>query len=84
MTADSESVAKHAPLYLHQTCLDEQLTVAELAERLETLHFDKHEHARILIDPGVQNFLLRATKAAAADRLDAKVRHVWRSIRPPR
>ena len=29
-------------------------------------------------------FLLRGTKAAAADHLDAKVRHVWRSIRPPR
>jgi len=28
--------------------------------------------------------LIRSTKAAPADHLDAKVRHVWRSIRPPR
>jgi hypothetical protein len=48
------------------------------------LHFDKHERARVMIDPGVQAFLIRATKAAAADHLDQKVRHAWRSIRPPR
>jgi len=45
---------------------------------------NSHEEARVMIDPGVQAFLIRATKAAAADHLDAKVRHVWRSIRPPR
>jgi hypothetical protein len=37
-----------------------------------------------MIDPGVQNFLIRASKAAAADHLDAKVRHVWRTIPPTR
>jgi hypothetical protein len=58
------------------------MTVAQLAQLLETLHFDSHERARVMIDPGVQNFLIRATKAAAADHLDSKVRHVWRSIRP--
>jgi hypothetical protein len=62
--------------------LDEQLTVAQLAERLETLRFDKHEHARVVIDPGVQNFLLAVTRAAAAGRHDQKVRHIWRLIRP--
>jgi hypothetical protein len=36
-----------------------------------------------VIDPGVQAFLIRATKAAAADHLDAKVRHAWRSIKQP-
>ena len=30
-----------------------------------------------MIDPGVQAFLIRATKAAAADHLDAKVRHAY-------
>ena len=82
MTADSESVAKHAAL--HPIHLDEQMSVTQLVQRLEALHFDSHEEARVMIDPGVQAFLLAATKAAAADHLDAKVRHVWRSIRPPR
>jgi hypothetical protein len=36
-----------------------------------------------VLDPGVQAFLIRATKAAA-DHLDAKVRHLWRGIKPPR
>jgi hypothetical protein len=82
MVAGDNSANRYAPL--PSTYLDEQLTVTQLAQRLEELQFDKHEHARVVIDPGVQNFLLRATKAAAADHLDAKVRHVWRSIRPPR
>ena len=81
MTADGESVAKHAPL--HPVHLDEQMSVTQLVQRLEALHFDSHEEARVMIDPGVQA-LIRAAKAAAADHLDAKVRHVWRSIRPPR
>jgi hypothetical protein len=82
MVTDADAPSKHAPL--PPLCLDEQMTVAQLAQLLETLHFDKHERARVMLDPGVQNFLIRATKAAAADHLDAKVRHVWRSIRPPR
>jgi hypothetical protein len=81
MTADSESVAKHAAL--HPVHLDEQMSVTQLVQRLEALHFDKHERARVMIDPGIQNFLVRATKAAAVDP-NAKVRHVWRAIRPPR
>ena len=80
MVAGDSSINKYAPL--PSTHLDEQLTVAQLAQRLETLHFDKHEWARVIIDPGVQCFLLAVTRAAAADRLDAKVRHVWRSIKP--
>jgi len=79
---DGESVSKHAPLLpVH---LSEQMSVTQLVQRLETLHFDSHEEARVMIDPGVQAFLIRATKAAAADHLDAKVRHVWRAIKPPR
>ena len=81
MVAGDSSVNRYAPL--PSTHLDEQLTVAQLAQRLETLHFDKHEYARIVIDPGIQNFLVRLTKAAAVDP-NAKVRHVWRAIRPLR
>ena len=81
MTADSESVAKHAAL--HPVHLDEQMSVTQLVQHLEALRFDSHERARVMIDPGVQAFLIRATKAAAADHLDAKVRHVWRSIKQP-
>jgi hypothetical protein len=81
MVAGDSSVNRYAPL--PSTHLDEQLTVAQLAQRLETLHFDKHEYARIVIDPGVQAFLIRAAKAAAVDP-NAKVRHTWRLIRPPR
>jgi hypothetical protein len=75
MTADGDSISKHAPLV--PVYLDEQMTVAQLAQLLEALRFDSHERARVMIDPGVQAFLIRATKAAAADHLDAKVRHVW-------
>jgi hypothetical protein len=82
MTTDS-SVAKHDPLHLHPTYLDEQMTVAQLAQLLEALRFDKHERARLMLDPGVQAFLVAATKAAAVDP-NAKVRHVWRAIRPLR
>jgi hypothetical protein len=60
------------------------MSVAQLVQRLETLHFDSHEEARVMIDPGVQNFLIRASKAAAADHLDTKVRHLWRTIPPTR
>ena len=81
MVVGDNSVNRYAPL--PSTHLDEQLTVAQLAQRLETLHFDKHEYARIVIDPGVQAFLIRAAKAAAVDP-NAKVRHTWRLIRPPR
>jgi hypothetical protein len=71
MTADGDSVSKHTPL--HPVHLDEQMSVTQLVQRLEALHFDSHEEARLMIDPGVQAFLIRATKAAAADHLDAKV-----------
>ena len=57
------------------------MSVAQLVQRLETLHFDSHEEARVMIDPGVQALLIRATKAAAVDP-NAKVRHTWRLIRP--
>jgi hypothetical protein len=56
-----------------------------MVEALEGLHFNKkYGEGRLVIDEGVQAFLIAAAKAAAADHLDAKVRHVWRSIRPPR
>jgi hypothetical protein len=55
-----------------------------MVEALEGLHFNKrYGEGRLVIDEGVQAFLLAATKAAAVDP-NAKVRHVWRSIRPPR
>ena len=82
MVAGDSGVNRYAPL--PSTHLDEQLTVSELTQRLKELRFDKHEHARVVLDPGVQSFLLAVTRAAAASHLDAKVRHVWRSIRPPR
>ena len=78
MTA-GESATKHAPTPM--SYLNEQLTISQLVQRLETLHFDSHEQARVMLDPGIQNFLIRATKAAA-DHLDAKVRHTWRLIKP--
>jgi hypothetical protein len=82
MTTDGDSVTKQAAL--HPVHLDEQMSVTQLVQRLEALRFDSHEEARVMIDPGVQAFLIRATKAAAADHLDQKVRHAWRGIKPPR
>ena len=55
-----------------------------MVEALEGLHFNKkYGEGRLVIDEGVQAFLIRATKAAAVDP-NAKVRHVWRGIKPPR
>jgi hypothetical protein len=72
---------KHAAL---PSYLSEQMTVSALIQELEGLHVNKrHEQARFVIDTGVQAFLLAATKAAAADHFDSKVRHVWRSIKEP-
>jgi hypothetical protein len=75
---DGENVSKHAPLLpVH---LSEQMSVTQLVQRLETLHFDSHERARVMIDPGVQAFLVRATRAVGGDP-SRKVRHAWRSVR---
>jgi len=63
--------------------LCEQMSVGRMVEALEQLHFNKRDEARLVVDPGVANFLARASRAAAVDP-NAKVRHVWRSIRPPR
>jgi hypothetical protein len=49
MTASGDSVSKHAPL--HPVHLSEQMTAAQLVQRLETLRFDSHEEARVMIDP---------------------------------
>ena len=80
MTASGDSVSKHATITGY---LSEQMSVARMVEALEGLQFNSHEEAKIMIDPGVQAFLIRATRAAA-DHLDQKVRHTWRLIRPPR
>ena len=80
---DGDSVSiKHAASIPGYLC--EQMTVGRMVEALEALHFNKREEASLVVDPGVQAFLIRAAKAAAADHLDAKVRHVRRAIRPPR
>jgi hypothetical protein len=81
MTDGDQSISKHAPMPGY---LSEMMSVSRMVEVLEGLHFNKREEARLVLDPGVQAFLIRATKTAAADHLDAKVRHAWRSIRPPR
>ena len=81
MATDDESVSKHAPPM--PGYLTEQMSVARMVEALEGLHFNKkYGEGRLVIDEGVQAFLIRAAKAAAADHLDAKVRHAWRSIKP--
>ena len=82
MTDGDQTIAKHAPPIPGYLC--EQMTVGRMVEALEALRFNKREQAQLVLDPGVQAFLIRAAKVAAADRLDSKVRHAWRSIRPPR
>jgi len=81
MTGAGESISKHAPLL--PALLTEQMTVARMLEVLEGLHFNKkYGEGRLVIDEGVKAFLLAATKAAAADHLDQKVRHTWRLVKP--
>jgi hypothetical protein len=35
------------------------MTVGRMVEALEALHFNKREEARLVVDPGVANFLVR-------------------------
>jgi len=79
MTGDSVSI-KHAAAPM--AYLTEQMTVQRLTEVLAALPFNSHEEAKVVLDPGVQAFLLAATRAAAADP-DAKIRRAWRSIKEP-
>ena len=80
MTASGDSVSKHAPPM--PGYLTEQMSVARMVEALEGLHFNKkYGEGRLVIDEGVQAFLIRAAKAAAADP-NQKVRHAWRGIKP--
>ena len=80
MTASGDSVSKNAPPMPGYLC--EQMTVRRMVEALEALHFNKREEASLVVDPGVQAFLIAAAKAAAADHLNQKVRHTWRLIKP--
>jgi hypothetical protein len=75
---DGDSVSKFAPPM--PGYLSEMMSVSRMVEVLEALHFNKREEARLVLDPGVQAFLIRATKAAAADP-NQKVRHAWRAIK---
>ena len=81
MTGAGESIKPAPPIPAY---LSEQMSVARMIEALEGLHFNKkYGEGRLVIDEGVQAFLIRAAKAAAVDP-NAKVRHVWRGIKPPR
>jgi len=80
MTGAGESIKPAPPIPAY---LSEQMSVARMIEALEGLHFNKkYGEGRLVIDEGVKAFLLAATKAAAADHLDQKVRHTWRLIKP--
>jgi len=80
MTGAGESIKPAPPIPAY---LSEQMSVARMIEALEGLHFNKkYGEGRLVIDEGVQAFLLAATKAAAADHLDQKVRHTWRLVKP--
>jgi len=61
---DSTTTKQHTPPPM-PGYLSEQTSVARMVEALETLRFNKHERSQLWIDPGVQAFLIRATKAAA-------------------
>ena len=76
---DSVTIKHAAPIAVY---LSEQMTVQRLTEVLAALPFNSHEEAKVVLDPGVQAFLIRATKAAAADHLNQKIRHTWRLIKP--
>jgi len=59
---DGNSVSiKPAPPVSGYLC--EQMTVGRMVEALEGLHFNKREQASLVLDPGVQAFLIRAAKA---------------------
>jgi hypothetical protein len=78
MTGAGENIKPAPPVPAY---LSEQMSVARMVEALEGLHFNKkYGQGRLVIDEGVQAFLIRATKAAAVDP-NQKVRHAWRAIK---
>ena len=78
---DDQTVTRRAPPM--PAYLTEMMTVGRMVEALEQLQFNKrYREGRLVIDEGVQAFLIAAAKAAAADHLDQKVRHTWRLIKP--
>ena len=54
MATDADVPSRHAAL--HPTHLNEQMSVTQVVQLLEALHFDSHEEAQVMIDPGVQAF----------------------------
>jgi hypothetical protein len=65
MTADGESVSKHAPPL--PVYLSERMKVGRLVEVLERLPFNSRQEGRLVIDRVVRNYLIHAAHAAAAD-----------------
>ena len=83
MVTDADAPSKRAVPPMRYFYLDEQMSTGKLIETLEGLHFNSQGLCRINIDEGAKNFLVRASRAAAVDP-GVKVRHAWRSIKPPR
>ena len=62
MTGAGESTKPAPPIPAY---LSEQMSVARMVEALEALRFNKREEARLVLDPGVRDYLVRASRAAA-------------------
>jgi hypothetical protein len=60
-----QTSAKRAPPL--PTYLDERMKVARLVEALQQLDFNSRNEGKIVVDRIARNFLLHATRTAAAD-----------------
>jgi hypothetical protein len=78
MTADGDSVSKPPMVYL-----SEGTKVGRMLEALQQMHFNKHEEGRLVLDRVARNFLIHASRAAAADP-DRTIHEVLRQHGPVR
>jgi hypothetical protein len=66
--------------------LTQAMSVQRLTEILASLDFNRQRQSRLVVDPSVRTFLLKATQAAAADLSELTIRQALNRhvIRPPR
>jgi hypothetical protein len=71
MTADGDSVSKHAPPL--PVYLSENMKVGRLVEVLEQLPFNSRQEGKLVIDRVTRNYLIHASRTLAAADPDQTV-----------
>jgi hypothetical protein len=62
---DGDHITKHgAPIPVY---LSERTKIGRMLEALQQMHFDSRDEGKVVLDRVARNFLLHATRTAAAD-----------------